>query len=808
MKRPFCYACLLFILFIALFYICFPPVYPQYPDLEGREVYAGGRILEKQPQKVYEQSCMRYTLDRVQIMQDSTAAISHSSNIKDLNQEIKSLSQNAGQSGNQFYNNQQSENNNSHNTQLHKETVAYNHERIYCYVPINEEELDVGAYVWMQGSFEGYEAPDNPGQFDSQQYYHILGIGGSLNEAQILWNNEAEDRLKEGLYDLKQYLLKKTDDYYTEKYSGVMKTILLGDRSELDAGMKELFKEGGILHILSISGMHISMIGMSTYKLFRKMGVSVKFSAITGLVLVLLYGMMVGSQASTARAIVMFSMQMAAILLGRTYDRMTGLAMAAVLLLLEQPMYVLSSGFLLSFVTVLGIVVFSPMIETLCKERGKVLQYAAKLLSGSMGALLASFPIQLYFFYEYPLYSMIVNVLVLPFLPYIMWFGAAVLCIPRIIGITASPLVYSIEMMIQGYEWVCEKSRLLPMHSLVLGAPAWWQMMIYYGCLFLVMVLSGEKSVSCIFKIRNKKQENRTLFKIFNNTGLFLQRTGIICLLGIAVSVLVYRPSQGISLCFLSVGQGDCAVVQNGTKTYVIDCGSSKKSNVGTKILLPYLKYKGISYVEGVFLSHADADHINGILGWLTEYEHSHVQIGTILLPALQQACLEEEFAELITLAEDRGIAVTALGAGEQLNLGTLRMEVLYPEKNFADISDRNGYSQVLLLEHAGQSMLFTGDIGEVQEKILLEAWKERPIVLLKAAHHGSRFSSSAQFLETCKPEHTVFSYGVGNSYGHPHAETVERVKEVGSELWYTGRQGAILVQWCDDIEINGWKRQ
>ena len=749
MKRPLGCACLFFLLFIRVFYMMFPPCLPDYGVWQGRNLYVSGRVLALKEQEINGETKTIYVLGDVSLEENNVA---QKSDLSDKNNSVSNTKDISG--------------------------TKYVHDKIYCYSDFFDSQVHIGSQVWLKGSFQAYQAAQNPGQFDSQFYYHIQGIGASLWDAEVIWCDGGENLFLHSLYNFKTYFLQKLDTYFSPKYGGVMKTILLGDKTDLDSDLKELFQEGGILHILTISGLHISMLGMGSFHTLRKLRVPMKMSATTGLLIVVVYGAMIGTQAATFRAICMFSMQMAAILLGRTYDRLTGLAVAAMLLLLEEPLYVFYSGFLLSFGAVLGIMVVAPFIEKNCEDRGSVIEWLGKNFSGGIGILIATFPIQLYFYYEYSIYSMLINVIVLPFLPYIVGFGTIVLAIPAGVGVIAMPLVYVCEGILRGYEWVCLQSQKLPYHCLVLGAPAGWQIVLYYVCLFAggYLVLHGKK-------------------KWFPLLVLGAMIT--------AVVVLLMRPVSGLTCRFLSVGQGDCAVFQYEEEVYVVDCGSTSESNVADKILLPCLKYYGISEVDGVFISHADADHMNGILQWLAEYEHSHVRIGQIVLPSLDKETLAQEFGELLRLAEAWDISVTTLGAGDRLQMGGLCMEVLHPMKGCGEVEDANAYSQVLLFSYRGHGVLMTGDIGVEQEVALLE--KLSDISVLKAAHHGSKYSNSSEFLQTAMPEHIILSYGVGNSYGHPHADAVARMNEINAELWYTGRQGAIMVEVGNAIAVRSW---
>lgn len=744
MRRPLGSVCLLFILFLLLFYICFPPKLPDYTALRGKEVYVNGRITSIKTQEINEELQFVYTLEHI-TLQESIAETG---------------------------------------------TAVYRHRQIYCYTTQAYPDAYLGSQVWVKGSFSPFEATQNPGQFDSRFYYHILGAGANLMESRLVFSDGAKDFFRETLHQIHSYFIQKTDAFFHTPYAGIMKTILLGDRSNLDSGIKQLYKEGGILHIMTISGMHISMLGMGSFRMLQKVGVSRKKAAVMGLLVVILYGTMIGMQAATFRAVCMFVLQMSAILWGRTYDRLMGLAVAAVLLLLEQPMYVFYSGFLLSFGAVLGIIVVPPIIEKACNEKGKVAAWFGRQFSASIGILLITLPVQLYFFYEYSLYSMLINAFVLPVLPYVAGFGAVVLFTPYKAAIVSKTLVPVCEGLLWFYEWVCTKSCRLPYHCLVLGAPKGWQIAIYYVCLGLLLAL--------LYAEQNNIWKKRMLQKpghVAVTPGKIKRCKCIGMLLFSAAFVLLFlRPTRGLTCQFLSVGQGDCALIRYNGQTYLTDCGSSSKKNVAEDIVLPCLKYYGISEVNGVFLSHYDEDHINGIIQWLEKYEHSHVQIGRICLPALEKEALEETFGPLLALAEKYQIPICTLGAGDRLSLGKLQIQILHPEKGKQDVEDSNSCSQVMYLEYEGQGILMTGDIGEAEETKLLKSLSDKKVTVLKVAHHGSKYSSSQAFLETVKPVLSVISYGRSNLYGHPHKDTLKRLDMAGSRVLKTAEQGAVSV--------------
>ncbi len=776
MKRPLGLVCLLFILFIRLFYVVFPPSLPDYSSMSGREVYINGQVISISTQETFEETQIVYTLTDVVLSESSAAFDYFYSSDKD----------------NSFCStNATDQNQITSDKILSPSNFVYIEDQISCYSAHTFSGVHLGSSVWLRGTFSPYDRAENPGQFDSCFYYHIRGMGAVIEDARLIWSNKEADFLKEALQAYKHYFLERLSTVFDAKYGGVMKTMLYGDKSNLDSEIKNLFREGGILHILSISGMHISILGMGTFRLLRKCRMPKQICAVVGFAVIVLYGVMIGTGPSTFRAICMFTLQMAAILAGRTYDRLTGLSVAAVLLLLEQPLYIFYSGFLLSFGAVLGITAVPPLLQKLCKDKGILAKWGCKALGGSIGVLLFTFPIQILFYYEYPIYSIVVNILILPFMPYITGLGLVISLVPAEFYKMAESLAWICEHILEAYEELCLWSQKLPAHCLVLGAPRGWQIAVYYGGLLVLLGdirwwLEGSLRRNCrkchimTFMQRSGKKVSMTIASLIFLCSIYL---------------LLWHPTEGLKCHFLSVGQGDCAVMQYLGKAYIVDCGSTSNLRVSNQILLPFLKYYGISQVEGVFISHADADHMNGILQWLKEYRHSHVKINRLILPALDEEALKTEFGELLQLAEKWSIPVAALGAGDQLRLGEFTVKVLHPEKNCFDIEDANSYSQVLLFEYQGQQMLLTGDVGEAEEKQILDKFLgERPIAVLKAAHHGSKFSSSLEFLQGCRPRVVILSYGTGNSYGHPHRAAIERMEAVGASLYRTPKSGAVTV--------------
>ena len=305
------------------------------------------------------------------------------------------------------------------------------------------EEISLGSHVAVRGQFAPYAHATNPGEFDAAVYYRTLEIGGKLKKAVVLAKGEASWPVREGLYQLKVYFKERLYRIFPEQEAAVMAALLLGDKSELDSDLKELYKRNGVLHILSISSLHITIIGMSIYRLLRKMGLPVCPCALAGSVILILYGCMTGFSVSACRAIGMYLIKMGAEIAGRTYDMLTALGVMGAFMVLRNPFYLQNSGFLLSFSSVLGIGVVYPLLMpeiSLGKGVGKSVSGKhsrsekarfTKSLAAAAGfagdALIQSFfaslsitlttlPVQLWFYYEIPVYSVFLNLFIIPFL--------------------------------------------------------------------------------------------------------------------------------------------------------------------------------------------------------------------------------------------------------------------------------------------------------------------------------------------------------------------------------------------------------
>jgi len=674
------------------------------------------------------------------------------------------------------------------------------------------EKIPLGSTVVLEGIFTPFSHAGNPGEFDAFYYYRTLKIGGKLKKAHILQQGEDYWPLRESLYVQKCSLKGRLYQIFPEKEAAVMSALLLGEKDELDSELKDMYRRNGILHIFSISSLHISIIGMAVYKLLRRLGAPICVSAAVGSILLLCYGCMTGFGVSACRAIGMYLLKMFSEIAGRTYDMLTALGCMAIVMVAGNPYYLENSGFLLSFASVLGIGVLYPILlpekrnpafslsaSTVQKAAQKIGASLRQGFFASLSITLATLPIQLWFYYEIPTYSVFLNLFVIPFLKPLMISGILAMIVPGLGWAGALD-----RLILGGYEFACRSFDSLPFSIWNPGCPGWWQIGLYY-----LLLAGGAFMLQQGKRKRNKSGKTRGAREKMDPRSMGQRKlrplapTTLLCA---AIGVLGLPPVPANSVTFLDVGQGDCILLRTASgQAYLFDCGSSNRKNVGKYVLLPYLKYNGIHTLDGVFLSHPDEDHVNGALELLEMGEESGIFVRQLVLPGIEEGSRQEQLGELLGAAGNN-LPVGYLSAGDCWSCGSADFTCLHPQEGVA-AEESNVYSECIFAEFketgfaVGQmtewSLLLTGDVEGKGEDALYKELLERKIskvTVLKVAHHGSRNSTQTKLLEQISPLLAVISCGVDNRYGHPHAQLLERLEDSGAYIAQTSQSGAITV--------------
>ena len=622
-----------------------------------------------------------------------------------------------------------------------------------------EEQIRIGMFLRVCGKLEEIPGPRNPGEFDSKQYYACRKIYYQMKDGEVCDKSIGYSYFGQLLQEIRQKAETILDEA-AGAYAGIFQAMILGERGNLDAETKMQYQMAGIMHILAISGLHISFVGMGFFRLLKKAGAGNGVAGAVSAFLIYAYGIVTGGSVSAMRAVGMFLVLVGAGIAGRSYDLLSAMALSAIVLLLDAPAYLYNVSFLLSFGAVIGIGALTPEICSLLNLKKRT----AKSLAGSVIVWLITLPIALHAYGEVSLAGVILNLLVLPTSGIVLASGIFALPVGIFVIEIAKRVVFPGKCVLFFYEKLCEVVGWIPHSTWIAGSPQLWQCVVYYVMLGVAFagVKWGKKAAS-------------------------------VALVIFAVVFLGYHSRNGLAIICLDIGQGDCCVLKMPEgENFLIDGGSSNKKNTAVYQILPYLKNQGIAILDGIFVSHTDQDHISGIeeLLELCAQKLTTVRVKNLILPDWDTT--GGEYEKLKMLAEQTGIRVQTVREGNLLKTKEAQIEILAPE-NGADGSDTNEDGMVMKVHFGKFRGLFTGDIGAETEKKLLDSMED--VDFLKVAHHGSKYSTCQGFLDVVSPEIAVISCSAKNTYGHPSADTIKKLEDCGAQVEYTMKNGAITVR-------------
>lgn len=635
-------------------------------------------------------------------------------------------------------------------------------------------EYKIGNRVMVTGKLSHFDVPGNPGEFSLREYYRNQGIDYQVDGEDWEQIGNSVNWPREFLARLRQHWKENLEKTVGTEEAGVFAAVFLGDTSILPEETRELYQEGGISHILAVSGLHVSLLGLGLFRLFCRLPLPKGLPEGLSAGIMAFYVAVAGASASSRRALLLFWVLLLARVLRRSYDMLSGLGLVGLLLLAAQPMQLFQAGFQLSFGTVASLGLLGPELTEWIKPQK---QWQKGLLA-SLCAIVGTMPIAAWHYFEVSISGIWLNILVLPLASWLLLSAMLTVLFSSILPVLGTFFAGSGHYILLLYRFLCEYGG----KSIWTGRPELWQMVLYYGWLFL-LVLVGRR----MRKQRGEAKRRRAkhAVKKLGKRGTAVHFAALAAAVVVAFCILMPFPDGGLTVVSLDVGQGDSTFFRTPKEgCWLIDGGSSSVKSVGKKRILPFLKYEGVRTLTGIILSHSDADHINGISELL---EAKKLSIGCLILPKASSG--ESGWNEIKRLAADAEIPVLEMEAGEQWRDSEVSFTCLHPEASFAG-SDSNSFSLVLQVDFAGFRGLFPGDLGSEEERLFSEAWE--PLTVLKVGHHGSKGSSGEDFLKAVRPRYAVISCGQDNSYGHPHGETLERLAQTGTHIYRTDENGAI----------------
>ncbi|MFI3174022.1 MAG: DNA internalization-related competence protein ComEC/Rec2 [Bacillota bacterium] len=619
--------------------------------------------------------------------------------------------------------------------------------------------VSIGDEIQFGGTLYTFDLPRQAGGFDERTYYANQGIHYRIYATDLEKVDEVRN-FHTMIYGWKEKIFESVDEKFDERYAGVVKAMITGEKDYIIIEVESLFKEGGISHILCISGLHISFFALGIgWFLQNALNFSKKRSAIFSIFFAIALLFFVGFTPSAMRAVLMISIVLFGAVCYRKGDFYNTLSGAGVCVLLLFPLNLWSVSFQLSFVTVAGIGIASRIIE---------IQYTwtnrfAQAFIVALYASLFSFPIVAYYFYSVSLIGILLNLLIVPV--------CGVLLISSVLGaIFGNPFVFVAETVFRYIETVCQIGGLVPFSYLEIGSPSIFAIVLYYAILLCASYYGKRfcnwKSLSFLM--------TALFFVVYGNQLIFKKNT----------------------IAFLDVGQGDSTMIRTyDNKVAFIDGGGgffdSLGSSTGVWVLKPYLDYLGIDTIDAIFITHFDKDHCFGILE-ICEL----VDVKAIYLP--EYPFTDLQYWEMLKeIVERKNIGLYTLNAGDTAIWDSYgKFECFAPVGGVGYLDgDDNHASLILKYTYGDTKVLLTGDATMEDEALVLSAGFDVRADVLKLGHHGSKYSSSTEFLEAVGADIGIASAGVNSMYNHPHEEVLERVTAEGMALYGTYELGSIFLE-------------
>ena len=621
----------------------------------------------------------------------------------------------------------------------------------------------------------------NPGGFDEESYYEVRGIDALITASEITITERSVDfftGIRRLLTDFRIETVNGLKTSLEGEEAAVLAAVLTGERGLLDNETKDALSAGGIAHILAVSGLHISLIAGGLYEILLRLTGRKRASCFTVIFFLLLYGIFTGMPVSAARAVIMSSCMLIGKSFGRTYDTLSALSFAGLIILSFNPLYVRDSSFIMSFCAAGGAAYGH---ELACGLRIKKKRVMSIFTIG--GVYLFMIPALMNTYFYITTYSVVINLIVIPLMSLFVPCGGICILCTLIFGGGAARFAgglchYMIRIMIG----LSELSQKLPMNKIITGHKNGVITIMYFAVIFLVLILSQT--------LRKK----RFLYIL------------VMCLV-----IFVKIGPVGTIVHMLDVGQGECIVIQDEGENIMIDAGSTSVSKVYRYRVGPFLKYMGIDRIDRLLLTHSDSDHKNGIEELFGDTDICVKEF--ICADAAESGC---ELAELSpTPCKVRKVAagdIIELKSGSILNVvSPTRITGCADGKASGSVSptvdqgkktDKNDLSVVVEFLGKNVTGLFTGDSSSKTEAQYLSRLSTEMTDILKVAHHGSKYSTSQQLLERIKPLIGIISASATNRYGHPSADTLERLESIGCTEYDTPKRGYIRI-FCNGGNIS-----
>lgn len=608
----------------------------------------------------------------------------------------------------------------------------------------NHKQFKIGDIVSVNGKLQEIRSNGNPRLFNYKRFNLKKNIYSNIYSDDVKKIGENKN-LKGAFHNFVENVF---DTSLSSENSDIMKRIFLANN--YDTAFENNVREIGLSHILAVSGLHIGIIYLILSKILIILPIKRIFREIIILFFIFLYSYSIGNPASVLRAEIFLLISIFSSLYGKVKDRLNDLLLTIFVILLINPYMIFDVGLYLSAFSVFGIIKILPEFS---KQRDG---FVLKSLKLTFSVMLMILPIILYTFGKFSIIIFFSNLVLTPIFVicivisfFILLFGLFSLKVCVFLGLLVNNLLNLIRLNVDFLKDININITFYEYNILLL--------------IFTYFLLLA------YFKKRNLKYFTFDSFKFFIVSAMIL----------FAFTNIFNIYKNEVNINFIDIGQGDACLIRGKQNNILIDTGGITfgKGDNGKSVLIPYLQKSGVKRLDFVFISHLDADHCKN-LGSLSK----EVEIKNLFFRKDGYRDFVKKYGEV--KAEN----IYNIENNLKLNLEDVDLEVLKAK----DSTEENERSIIVRVIANGKKILFTGDIGAFTENQLIK--NDIDCDYLKVAHHGSKNSSSSEFLSASSPKTSIISCGYKNRYNHPHKDALDRIKSVGSDVYRTDLQGNIML--------------
>lgn len=599
-------------------------------------------------------------------------------------------------------------------------------------------DISIGDYVKVYGNFKVPESENNFYSFNYKNYLyskkiHYIVYASSIDK--IYTSNNF-------IYKVKKFMINRIDMYNTKDY---LSAFILGDSSLIEDSVIDNYKSNGIIHLFSISGMHVSLISCALLFILNKLFKKGNFKFIFVIVILLFYSFIAGFCVSVVRAVLLFALCTINKILKLNIKNYYLLLYLMCICLIYNPFYIYNTGFEFSYVISYFLMRFSYGINNYNS-------YLKKLFITSLISFISSIPILICTSFNINLLTPIFNLLFVPFISFVIFPLSLLTFIFHFLEPIYSILLNLMEYMSNLFSNISYFNITLSHISII-------SIILYYIVIYFV-----------INKICLKEYKYIVILFII----IFFHH-----------NIRYFDFSSKIS--FINIGQGDCILItlKHNQGNILIDCGQIVTYNsdgidiedTANDVIIPYLKSHGINKLDCVVITHGDTDHIGSINDII-----NNIDVKKVILNSGHNNDSENY---LINNLKHNKISYYNLSKGS-IKFG----RYIFYFINDVDKNSENEDSLVVYTKIDGVSILLMGDSGFDTEKYILNTYNIKNVDILKVGHHGSKYSTSKEFVDKINPKYSVILVGKNNKYNHPDPNVISRLSD--STTYLTSINGSI----------------